>query len=85
MLIKRQNMINLLIKIFFFFSKSIDKTHIIWYNNKRRRITDGNAVIAQLVEHMLGKHEVISSNLINSSKKHLISGAFLFCFFTPHF
>ena len=35
-----------------------------------------NAVIAQLVEHFLGKEEVTSSNLVNSSKNlHAVSGS----------
>ena len=41
-----------------------------------------DAAMAQLVEHILGKDEVISSTLISSSKKILTckSGDFLFCF-----
>ena len=35
---------------------------------KRRENNKRNAVIAQLVEHFLGKEEVTSSNLVNSSK-----------------
>ena len=35
---------------------------------KRRESNKRNAVIAQLVEHFLGKEEVTSSNLVNSSK-----------------
>ena len=35
---------------------------------KRRENNNRNAVIAQLVEHFLGKEEVTSSNLVNSSK-----------------
>ena len=35
---------------------------------KRRGNNKRNAVIAQLVEHFLGKEEVTSSNLVNSSK-----------------
>ncbi len=39
-----------------------------------------NAVIAQLVEHFLGKEEVTSSNLVNSSKNlHAVSGVFRGC------
>ena len=40
-----------------------------------REVTKNNiifAVIAQLVEHILGKDEVISSTLINSSTKPLM-------------
>ena len=36
---------------------------------KRRESNKRNAVIAQLVEHFLGKEEVTSSNLVNSSMK----------------
>ena len=36
---------------------------------KRRENNKRNAVIAQLVEHFLGKEEVTSSNLVNSSMK----------------
>ena len=46
------------------FQKSIDKCFLLWYNIKRA-VRD--AAMAQLVEHMLGKHEVISSTLISSS------------------
>ena len=35
---------------------------------KRRESNKRNAVIAQLVEHFLGKEEVTSSNLVNSSR-----------------
>ena len=35
---------------------------------KRRGNNKRNAVIAQLVEHFLGKEEVTSSNLVNSSR-----------------
>ena len=35
------------------------------------------AGIAQSVEHVIGNDEVISSNLITSSKKHCIRSAFL--------
>ena len=37
----------------------------VCYNNKAVRY----AAVAQMVEHMLGKHEVISSILISSSRK----------------
>ena len=40
------------------------------------------AVIAQLVEHFLGKEEVTSSNLVNSSKEkgiHRQMGVFSLC------
>ena len=47
---------------------------------KRRENNKRNAVIAQLVEHFLGKEEVTSSNLVNSSKNlHAISGSFRGC------
>ena len=36
---------------------------------KRRGNNKRNAVIAQLVEHFLGKEEVTSSNLVSSSIK----------------
>ena len=37
------------------------------------------AAIAQLVERILGKDEVISSNLISSSRKSTVNGALSFC------
>ena len=46
------------------FQKTIDKSILLWYNIKRAA---RDAAMAQLVEHMLGKHEVISSTLISSS------------------
>ena len=46
------------------FRKTIDKCVLLWYNIIRA-VRD--AAMAQLVEHMLGKHEVISSTLISSS------------------
>ena len=36
---------------------------------KRSEEKDENAAMAQLVEHILGKDEVISSNLISSSRQ----------------
>ena len=56
--------LNLLIQGFIFFKKTIDKCVLLWYNTTRA-VRD--AAMAQLVEHMLGKHEVISSTLISSS------------------
>ena len=47
------------------FKKTIDKSILLWYNIKRAA---RDAAMAQLVEHMLGKHEVISSTLISSSR-----------------
>ena len=38
-----------------------------------------NAAVAQLVEHMLGKHEVTSSTLVSSSKIPHENAGFLFC------
>ena len=39
----------------------------------------GNAAMAQLVEHILGKDEVPSSNLGSSSKQKSTARAVLFC------
>ena len=59
-----------------FLKKHIDKHNIFCYNN--RRADKMHAAMAQLVEHILGKDEVPSSNLGSSSKikKHPIG-----CFF----
>ena len=59
--------------IFVFF---LDIFPIWWYNNIRKFTGShkSDAVIAQLVEHFLGKEEVTSSNLVNSSTKpHAVS------------
>ena len=57
-------------KKYSFFKKCIDKRKIICYNNQASR---GNilvyAAMAQLVEHILGKDEVPSSNLGSSSRQ----------------
>ena len=49
---------------------SLDISPIWWYNNIRKFTGNhkSDAVIAQLVEHFLGKEEVTSSNLVNSSR-----------------
>ncbi len=44
------------------FKKGIDNARIIWYNTRVVK----NAAIAQMVERILGKDEVISSILISS-------------------
>ncbi len=43
----------------------LDKTAFINYNSNVAKI---NAAMAQVVEHILGKDEVTSSNLVSSSK-----------------
>ena len=55
------------------FRHAIDKSKILCYNSKGRY-----AAMAQLVEHILGKDEVISSNLISSSNPTDLVG-FLVC------
>ena len=55
---------------------------LLWYNIKvvgteATRLHDAD--IAQLVEHVIGNDEVISSNLIISSKNPTQSG-WIFCF-----
>ena len=62
------------------FKKTIDKSILLWYNIKRAA---RDAAMAQLVEHMLGKHEVISSTLISSSRAQpldFFQGLLFFCF-----
>ena len=51
------------------FSKPIDKSKSTWYNNIVAIAEHKFADIAQLVEHILGKDEVISSTLIISSSE----------------
>ena len=53
----------------------------IRYNNLRRRFAPAMfAAMAQVVEHILGKDEVTSSNLVSSSKKkHFLLGSVSFC------
>ena len=53
-----------------FFQKRLDKMRRLCYNIN----VVANAAVAQLVEHMLGKHEVTSSNLVISSTPLLTSG-----------
>ena len=48
------------------FRKGIDKKTALCYNNQARK---AYAAIAQSAERILGKDEVISSNLISSSKQ----------------
>ncbi len=55
-------------KILLFFEKTLDKRPTIWYNTIRPIKTDEIAAMAQLVERVLGKDEVISSTLISSSR-----------------
>ena len=55
---------------------AIDKSKILCYNSKGRY-----AAMAQLVEHILGKDEVISSNLISSSRKPECVSVRVFYFF----
>ena len=50
------------------FKKGIDKLEKLWYNRQVVKRTDEVADIAQSVEHVIGNDEVISSNLIISSK-----------------
>ena len=47
------------------FAKPLDKNVVMWYTVQVGR----NAGIAQLVEHVIGNDEVISSNLITSSRE----------------
>ena len=47
----------------------LDKTAFINYNSNVAKI---NAAMAQVVEHILGKDEVTSSNLVSSSRKTLV-------------
>ena len=53
------------------FEKGVDKGENICYNKqafkRAHKKTTKSAAMAQLVEHILGKDEVISSNLISSS------------------
>ena len=56
-----------------FFKKSIDKYSTVCYNIKAVE----NAAVAQLVEHMLGKHEVAGPTPASSSKRRKAI-AFLF-------
>ena len=57
------------LKNFVFFKNGLDKRVFVCYNLTVRAIARAKiAAIAQLVEHMLGKHEVISSTLISSSR-----------------
>ena len=52
--------------------KDLDKQLPIRYNNLRRRFAPAMfAAMAQVVEHILGKDEVTSSNLVSSSIKAL--------------
>ena len=52
---------------------------IVWYNIQVVKRDDKNAGMAQLAEHVIGNDEVISSNLITSSKKSIaIAVDFLF-------
>ena len=58
---------------------------LLWYNIKvvgTKATWWYDADIAQLVEHVIGNDEVISSNLIISSKIHRKSGGFFVCFET---
>ena len=58
-------------KIRTFFQKRLDKCVLMWYNIKvvgTKATWWHDADIAQLVEHVIGNDEVISSNLIISSK-----------------
>ena len=59
-------------KIGIIFKRGIDNTRIIWYNTRVVK----NAAIAQMVERILGKDEVISSILISSSIKNLAKARF---------
>ena len=56
---------------------------LMWYNIKvvgTKATWWYDADIAQLVEHVIGNDEVISSNLIISSKIHRNSGGFFVLF-----
>ena len=53
---------------------------IVWYNIQVVKRDDKNAGMAQLAEHVIGNDEVISSNLITSSKNPSQS-RWIFCFF----
>ena len=55
------------------FEKAIDKLMKVIYN------TPVDAAMAQLVERVLGKDEVRSSNLRSSSKKQVVLTCFFVC------
>ena len=60
----------------------------IWWYNNIRKFTESHksdAVIAQLVEHFLGKEEVTSSNLVNSSRNRTQFQLKLCAFWFPVF
>ena len=64
------------------FLKAIDKPNIFWYNSLRHEeIFLWYAAMAQLVEHILGKDEVPSSNLGSSSRKTPIVRSGLLVFY----
>ena len=57
-------------KIYLFFKNGLDKREFLCYNLVVRAIARTKiAAIAQLVEHMLGKHEVSGPNPDSSSKQ----------------
>ena len=56
---------------------SLDKSKKNQYNNEGKSMYD--AVVAQSVEHILGKDEVGSSNLLNSSKNPETKVSGFFC------
>ncbi len=62
-----------------FFQKPIDKPRPVCYN-----VIRCDAAMAQLVEHILGKDEVPSSNLGSSSRKVLAQSGGDFLAYTGH-
>ena len=61
-----------------FFAIALDNPGKICYNHT---VAESNAAVAQSVEHILGKDEVISSILISSSKRRVLRQVRPFWFF----